>query len=300
MKLRFHTLDVFTNRKFAGNPLVLVRDCDGLAGDEMQKIAREFNLSETAFLLEPRDPINTARIRIFTPFCELAFAGHPTIGAAALIAKTRAGEMLARHGVVIALEQEIGTVRCEVREGRRALFAQFCAPKTPVRIGDAPHSGLLAKALSLQDSDIGFDGHVPSVYSAGLELVFVPLTSREALDRAQSDPAIFAGAMGGSKGAYLYTRETEDDESAVHARMFANGLGFVEDPATGSAAAAFAGVAHEFEAPEDGDHQLFIEQGHKMGRPSRLTLRMSVEGGRLTSVHVGGHAVMIAEGELHL
>lgn len=301
MKLRFHTLDVFTTCKFAGNPLAVVSECEGLTDDEMQAIAREFNLCETAFLLEPRDPVNTARIRIFTPSRELAFAGHPLIGAAALIAETRAGEMLARYGVVVVLETEIGPVRCEALQGRSsASFALFAAPKSPERIGDGPGLDLLARALALQTDDIGFDGHAPAVYSAGIEFSFVPVKSREALDRARCDLATFADAMGSARGAYLYTRETEDAGSAVHARMFANGLGFAEDPATGSAAAAFAGVACEFEAPEDGEHELVIEQGHKMGRPSRITLRMSVEGGAPTSVHVGGHAVRVAEGALDL
>lgn len=107
MRLRFFTLDVFTTRRFAGNPLAVVLGADGLDLRTMQTIAREFNLSETVFALEPRDPVNTARLRIFTPLRELPFAGHPTIGAAILLALLRAHEMLARHGVVIALEEEI-------------------------------------------------------------------------------------------------------------------------------------------------------------------------------------------------
>jgi len=300
-RLRFHTLDVFTNRRFCGNPLAVVEDADLLRDDEMLAIAREFNLSETVFLQSPRDPINSARARIFTPNCELPFAGHPTIGAAALLAQTRAGEALARHGVVIALEEAAGVVRCEARRGRDgATYAEFVLPGPPRKAGPAPPRDLLARALSLGREEIGFGAHVPSIWSAGPSFVFVPLRARAALERARREPATFGAAMERTAGAFLYTSETDGAEVAVGARMFANGLGFDEDPATGSAAAAFAGVAHEFEQPDDGEHQLFIEQGRAMGRPSRITLRMSVEGGRLAAVHVGGQVVRVAKGELTL
>ena len=99
MRLTFHTLDVFTDTPFTGNPLAVVRDCEGLSEQRMQTIAREFNLSETVFVLEPVDPLNSARLRIFTPTRELPFAGHPTIGAAVLIAQLRAPEMLGGAGL---------------------------------------------------------------------------------------------------------------------------------------------------------------------------------------------------------
>lgn len=301
MRLRFSTLDVFTVCKFAGNPLAVVLGADRLDGEAMQKIAREFNLSETVFVLEPRDPVNTARIRIFTPASELPFAGHPTIGAAVLIAQTRAAEMLARHGVVVTLEEEVGVLRCEVLEGRDgAALARFAAPRVPARAGDAADVETLARAVGLDVEDIGFGRHAPSVYSAGVEIVFIPVKSRGALDRARPEPATFASAMGASLGAYLYTRDTVEASSAVHARMFPNGLGIGEDPATGAAAAAFAGVAHAYEAPEDGEHELIIEQGYKMGRPSRIILGLSVEAGRLAGVSVAGHAVGVFRGELEL
>lgn len=301
MSLRFHTLDVFTDLKFAGNPLAVVLGADSLNDAAMQTIAREFNLSETVFVLEPRDPANTARLRIFTPTSELPFAGHPTIGAAVLVARTRAADVLARQGLVITLEEEVGVLRCEVLEhGGGAPFARFAVPRTPVRVREAGPIGDLARSVGLAAEDIGFGVHAPSVYSAGVEYVFIPVKSRDALDRAQPDSGLFSSAMGASSGAYLYTSETVEETSAVCARMFANGLGIGEDPATGSAAAAFAGVVHEFEAPEDGEHERIIEQGYKMGRPSRITLGLSVAEGRLAGVSVAGHAVGVLQGEFDL
>jgi len=297
--LPFYTLDVFCDRKFTGNPLAVVLDADALADCEMQSIAREFNLSETVFVLEPRDPVNTARLRIFTPARELPFAGHPTIGAAALLAELRAADLLASGDVSLVLEEAAGLVRCQALRNRAELvYAQFESPQTPKKQDASATIELLARAFSMEMKDVGFDRHEPAIYSAGLAFLFVPIRTRAALDSVEIEPEAFSSALAGVSGAYLYTKETLDSASAVYARMLPLSLG--EDPATGSAAAAFAGVAHEFERPENGDHELFIEQGHKMGRPSRITLRMTVEDGRLVCVHIGGQSVRIAEGKLFL
>lgn len=299
--LAYFLLDVFTDRRFRGNPLAVVEDADALGAAEMQAIAREFNLSETVFLQAPRDPVHSARIRIFTPARELPFAGHPAIGAAALMAETRAGDALARNGVVVVLESGVGALRCETLRGQsRVTYAELLFPGAPEQAGQAPARDALAAALSLSPQDIGFDGHAPSVFSAGPAFVFAPIVSRAALARARRVPDVFDGVMGAAAGAFLYTRETVEPASAIHARMLAQGLGFEEDPATGSAAVAFAAVAQAFERPDDGEHELFIEQGYQMGRPSRITLRMWVERKALTRVAVGGQVVRVGAGKLFL
>lgn len=298
--LHYFKLDVFTNSRFSGNPLAVIEAADALSRDEMQAIAREFNLSETVFLMAPRDPVHTARARIFTPSTELPFAGHPTLGAVALIAETRAADVIARNEIVIIIEEAIGAIRCEARRTRSgAIYAQFDAPSTPRKLGAAPPRDAIAAALSLHPSDIGFDAHVSTLHSAGVGFLFVPIRSRAALDRARRGEG-FAATAGAAIGAYLYSREAVDPESAIHARMFAHGLGFDEDPATGAAAAAFAGVAFEFERPDDGEHEIQIEQGYAMGRPSRITLRMTVAEGRLAHVAIGGQVVRVGEGTLRL
>lgn len=296
--LSYHLLDVFTDRPFAGNPLAVVEDADGLSALEMQAIAREFNLSETVFLLEPRDPAHSARLRIFTPAAELPFAGHPTVGAAVLLAETRAGDLLSRHGVAVALECALGVIRCEALRSRSGVtYAELTLPTTPETLEGAPSPETLAEALSLASGDIGFGEHAPAIHAAGPAFVYAPVVSRAALDRARPSSR-FSAVIGRAAGVYLYTRETVAPESAIYARMLAHGLGIDEDPATGSAAAAFAAVAARFERPEDGEHELFIEQGYAMGRPSRITLRMTVEKGALARVAIGGQAVRVAEGRL--
>jgi trans-2,3-dihydro-3-hydroxyanthranilate isomerase len=297
MRRRFFTLDVFTATPLAGNPLAVVIDADGLDTSVMQRIAREFNLSETVFVLDSRDPVNTARLRIFTPTSELPFAGHPTIGTAILIASVRAAEMVGRD-LQIVLEEEVGPVFCTIRLARQgASHASFIVPRLPERIGDAGSVEALAVALSLQPRDIGFDNHRPEVWSAGAPFCFVPVASLEAIARAAPAPGL-AAAVGAGRGAFLYTRETADADNAIHARMFGVGVGIAEDPATGSAVAAFAGLATAFERPEDGAHSLVIEQGFEMGRPSLIKLGLEIENGRLIAATIGGSAVRVSEGTI--
>lgn len=297
---QFYTLDVFTDRAFAGNPLAVVGDADDLDEARMQAIAREFNLSETVFLQSPRDPVNTARARIFTPTRELPFAGHPTIGTAVLVGMLQAENLLRSRDVDIVLEEAIGPVRCTVRRTGGLLRAQFDLPRLPEQIGDAPDACDLARALSLDPADIGFRDHRPTLWSAGVGFTFVPLASRAAVERARADMSVWSKVMAPADhpAAFVYCDDTVDPARHVHARMFAPSLGIAEDPATGSAVAAFAGVCMTFEAPDDGEHIVIVEQGFAMGRPSVINLTMGVERGRLASASIGGAAVIVMEGAI--
>ena len=298
MRRRFHTLDVFTDTPFAGNPLAVVLDCDGLTSARMQQIAREFALSETVFVLEPHDPVNTARIRIFTPKEEMPFAGHPTIGAAILIAQLEAARMLATQHLSIVLEEGVGPVNCTVRQPKgQAARATFALPKLPERREASLDAGALAACLDLDVSDIGFDGHEATIYSAGNAFTFVPVNSLAAMARARPMPEHWAGCLPEvAAKTFLYTRDVERKGSSFHARMFAPTLGIIEDPATGSAVAAFAGVIGQFEKPADGEQHYIIEQGFEMGRPSMITLSVEFEARRIVSALIGGAAVRISEG----
>ena len=300
MRRKFHILDVFTDTPFAGNPLAVVLESQGLDTARMQAIAREFNLSETVFVLEPNDPIDTARLRIFTPARELPFAGHPTVGTAVLLARLRAPDLMMHEDLRVVLEEGIGRIDCSVRQMRgRAATAHFTLPQLPYPEGSVADAAMIAGALGLDEADIGFDRHVPSRWSAGNPFTFVPVKSLDAVARARPDLSSFARVIGGERPAvYLYTSEVVREGSHVHARMFASGLGVAEDPATGSAAAAFAGVAVAFEAPEDGSHGLVIEQGFEMGRPSLIHLGLEITGGQLVQASVGGAVVPVSEGTI--
>ncbi len=292
MRRRFHTLDVFTDTPLHGNPLAVVHDADGLDATRMQAVAREFNLSETVFVLEPRDPVNSARIRIFTPDRELPFAGHPTVGAAALLAELRAPEIVARQDLGIVLEEEIGLVHCTARRHRGRSRASFTLPRLPEPGGEPPPDAALAAACGLDAAEIGFDRHRPAAFSAGVPFTTVPLRSTAAVDAMTPDAAHWRRDL----RVYAYAR----DGAGYHARMFAYRSGVYEDPATGSAAAALAGAVMRFDALADGDHTVEIRQGVVLGRPSLIVLGLEVEGGALVSASVGGGAVIVADGTIDL
>lgn len=296
MPRRYVTLDVFTRDRFAGNPLAVVLDGAGLDAATMQAVAREFNLSETVFVLPPSHPAHRARIRIFTPATELPFAGHPTVGTAVLLAALdgmRAGELV--------LEETIGPVACRVERGRDGPgHARFALPRLPQRVGDIGGAADVAAALGLSEADLGCDGFAPGVWSAGVAFAMVPLRGRDAVARARPDAACWERAFAAdrARGAYVFCRETVDPAHAFHARMFAPRMGVAEDPATGSAAAAFAGLVASSLARAEGEQAFVIEQGYEMGRPSRIGLSLTLRGGELVAAAIGGDAVRVAEGTI--
>jgi trans-2,3-dihydro-3-hydroxyanthranilate isomerase len=296
MRRRFATLDVFTARRFAGNPLAVVLDPAGLDTAAMQAIAREFSHPETVFVFPPNDAAHRAAVRIFTPAAELPFAGHPTVGTAVLLARLdggAAGELV--------LEEGIGAVRCRTAPaGSDGGRAAFDLPRLPAEAGTAPPADAIAAALGLERGDIGFGDFAPAAWSAGNPQCFVPVRSRGAIARARPDAARFdqTFAIGGRAIAYLYCGEVSEPGHDFHARMFAPGLGVPEDPATGSAAAAFAGLLATQGRYADGDHSVRIEQGYEMGRPSLMELSFAMRGGALVSASVGGGAVVVTEGTI--
>ena len=303
MRLDFHTLDVFTGTRFGGNPLAVVLNADELTDTQMQTIAREFNLSETVFVQTSDRPAHTAKVRIFTPAVELPFAGHPLVGTAALLAELRWPEPNGERDALIVLDVKIGTVRIGVRQRHGGpAFAEFDLPKMPERGVSLPANDRVASALGLIPSEIGFESHRPVVYSAGVPYACIPVASREAVQRAAPNMQHWHQTFGGPvPGAvYLYTRECVHHSSAFHARMFWPGAGVVEDPATGSAAAAFAGAVFQFDTPPDGMHRKTIEQGFEMGRPSLINLSIEVRGGKLTGARIGGESVRVASGAIEV
>lgn len=301
MRLKFHTLDVFTATRFGGNPLAVVLDADALETRAMQAIAREFNLSETVFATKPSNPAHSARVRIFTPMSEIPFAGHPTIGTAILLGELRAQALGGSRNAIIALEEHIGVVRVGVRmPAGQQPFAEFDAPKLPEDVGSVPAIEDIAAAVGLIPSEIGFENHRPTRFSAGLPYHFIPVRSLGAIRRARSVTSRWTQAFGLAGAVYLYCRETEHNTADFHARMFDPGHGIPEDPATGSAAAAFAGVVARFDEPTGGERRYAIEQGFEMGRPSRIQLSIVMNDGQLQTVRIAGHAVRVTDGEIEV
>jgi len=297
MSRRFFTLDVFTDRALAGNPLAVVLDSEGLDDAAMQAVAKEFNLSETVFVLPPDSERHRAKLRIFTPKHELPFAGHPTVGTAVLLALLDRQEGAAAQA--FGLEEGVGVVSCVAEiQGEGRGYARFRLPRLPEACGEGLDPARAAWALGLDPNDIGFDRHRPSKHSAGVPYDLVPVASLDALGRARVSAESFDAAFGGTShpSAYVYARQG----TRFRSRMFFPAPGLTEDPATGSAAAAFAGALMQFEPLGDGEHSLVIEQGVEMGRPSEIALQLVIRDGALHHAEIGGGAVQVAEGRLSL
>ncbi|NMD07195.1 MAG: PhzF family phenazine biosynthesis protein, partial [Phyllobacteriaceae bacterium] len=286
MKLAFHTLDVFTSRKFGGNPLAVVLGADKLSTEQMQTITREFNLSETTFVMTPDDPAHTAKARIFFPGGEMPFAGHPTLGTAALLA-----EMKHKPGCSfetrITLELKAGLTPVKVSRIADRIHGIFTAPVIPFHAPvSLPSVEETAQALNLAPDDIGFDGHGIASLEGGPRFFYVPVKSRAALEMSKVLEPYWSKLikpMNGVDAAYLYTRGGDGTGTAFRSRMYAPTGGIPEDPATGSATALLAAQLLTAEKLSDGTHRWQLEQGYEMGRPSDLTLEADVNSGTLTA-----------------
>jgi trans-2,3-dihydro-3-hydroxyanthranilate isomerase len=303
MKLEFHTLDVFTTRKFGGNPLAVVLGADHLSTQQMQTITREFNLSETTFVMRPMDAAHSAKVRIFFPGGEMPFAGHPTLGTAALLAElSHSGDDDFEASITLELQAGLTPVRISRVKG--CLSGTFTAPVVPFHAPvTLPTVEDTAQALNLDLEDIGFDGHRIASLEGGPRFFYVPVKTRDALERSHVlEPhwSRLIKPLNGVDAAYVYTRGGDGAATAFRARMYAPTGGIAEDPATGSATALLAAQLLRAEQLRDGTHHWQLEQGYEMGRPSDLQLEADVSRGQLLAVRVGGAAVRMMSGVLTL
>lgn len=294
--LNYLLLDVFTRVPLSGNPLAVVRDADGLFDDEMQAIAREFNLSETVFLMKPRSERNTAAVRIFTPMRELPFAGHPTVGAAIVLG---VGDKLQP---VVRIEEQVGTITALVeRQADGASFARFGLPRLPEDAGPVPERAAIAIALGILPEDIGCGLYKTCVFNAGVLFYLVPVRDAGVLKALKLERRGWAETFPlGTHAVYVFTETPAEEGIDLAARMFAPGFGFSEDPGTGSAAAALIGLLAQHTSFSDGQGEFVLRQGDEIGRPCRIYVQVRKEAGRLTHGGIGGHAVVIGEGRLGL
>jgi trans-2,3-dihydro-3-hydroxyanthranilate isomerase len=289
---RYCTCDVFTDRVFGGNPLAVLVDAQGLADAEMQAIAREFNFSETTFVTPAFDSSHTARVRIFTPGGELPFAGHPTVGTAFVLASTGTadGDLVFEEGVGPV------PVRIDRAGDGRVVCCTLTAARLPELGPTPPDRAAIAAMLGLAEADLTGPAEC---WSCGVDFLFIPLASAEALTRARLDLGRWRSALDNYVTQNVYPFAQVDD-SIWRARMFAPGLGVPEDPATGSAAAALAGWLASKSGISSGTLNWEIRQGDEVGRPSRIFLAADLERGAPTAVRVGGASVMVCEGVLRL
>lgn len=298
--IRFVTLDVFTDRPFGGNQLAVIPDATGIPEEALLAITREFNFSETTFCYPPADPAHTRRVRIFTLGGEVPFAGHPTIGTAAALA-LREGALPGRSGR-LQLELDVGTVTVEVRVERdRLVWAEFGVAKLPELGPPAPGLSMLAEILSLETEDLVGGALSPQGVSCGLPFLMVGVKSLKALARARVREELWERTLqrAWARDLFVVARDADGGPQHWRARMFGPGVRVPEDPATGSAAAAFGGWLALKETARDGTFAWTIDQGVEMGRPSRIDVRATKAEGAVTAVHVAGWAVLMSEGEMN-
>ena len=301
MKLDFVTVDVFTDRKFGGNPLAVIPDATGLSTAQMQSIAAEFNLAETTFVLPPQDPANTAQVRIFTPKAEMPFAGHPNVGTAFVLA--RAGQCHGRKitGDRLVFEETAGLVPLDLtREQGTVIAARLAAPQK-LSLGDEIAPEILAEICGLDVADIETGTHRPIIASCGNNFVFAELKSRAALAKATARTDVLARHLPMSRavGVHLYAHVSEPGVE-IQSRMFAPLYGVPEDPATGSANVVLIGLLAHFRPERDLVLAKTIGQGFDMGRPSILEGAAEKKAGRVADTFIGGRCVPMLKGTIEL
>lgn len=289
----FVLVDVFTERPLAGNQLAVILNAEGLDDGQFQAIAREFNYSETTFILPPRHPRADWRLRSFTPKAEVFGSGHHTLGAWwALAAQGR----LVLRDPETKFWQEIGESVLPV-----AIASEGGAPLRVAMTQSKPHFGEkltdlvgLARALGLEVSDFDLERMEPQAVSTGAMHLLTPVRTLSALERVRVDAeSLIAVARPlGCEGCYLFSLETREPDSVAHARAFFPGIGISEDPATGSAAGPLGALLASRRLIPEGAWTV-IEQGDEIGRPSRIEVRVSGD-----QVEVAGRSVIVAEGKL--
>lgn len=304
MKYRYYTCDVFTETRFGGNQLAVLPKAEGLSDQQMQQITREFNYSETSFVLSP-EAGQTRKVRIFTPAREIPFAGHPNVGTAFVLAST--GEFgQIQSSQTVTFEEKAGLVPIGIQATNgRVTSCELTAPQE-FSIGQSVSAELVAAAVCLQQNDLVTKAHPPQVASAGLPFLFAEVKDLSALERSRVNMAGFEGlrdrlsegngsALGSIRASvYLYARTEKD--STLQARMFAPLSGVFEDPATGSAACAIAGLLSHLDERTSGEFAWRIAQGVEMGRPSALCARAMKTDGVVRKMFVGGACVLVSEG----
>ena len=293
MKYHYFICDVFTEQRFGGNQLAVLPDAQKLSDWQMQQIAREFNFSETAFVL-PAEAGHTRKVRIFTPTTEIPFAGHPNIGTAFVLAET--GALGKEIPGTVLFEEKAGLVSIEIQvdPGAPTSF-ELKAPQV-LTLQEFPAIGSVAKALSLRENEIVVTTHAPTVASVGLPFLFVEVVDSAVLAQVRIDMAGFERLLVEGAVPYVHVYTSKTDGADIQARVFAPLDGVAEDPATGSANCALAALLSHHRSEGDGEFSWCVFQGIELGRPSVLWIRARKENDCVVASWVGGTCVMVSEG----
>ncbi len=300
-KLRYHLVDVFTNRMFGGNPLAVFTDGIGVTDSTMQLLAKEMNLSETTFVLPPDDPANDYKVRIFTPTKELPMAGHPTVGTSFVLAHEGMVDE-AWEELQIGLEEKVGLIPVSLMFKDGAPDMIWMTQPRPTFGPVFDDTAVIAEMLSIEPGAINADLPI-EVVSCGVPFLFVPVRDLETMRRIHFHANVCKEALEplGLSEVFVFAPEVENAGSTVHSRMFAPDLGVPEDPATGGASGPLGSyLVHHGVVAASPSAYIISEQGIEMGRPSFIHIQIEQHNGEITSVRVGGQAVYVGGGEIEL
>ena len=294
MSYPLYLLDVFTETKYAGNQLAVVRNAAALSATEMQYIAREMNYSETTFILSDQQVKGGYDVRIFSIDEELPFAGHPTLGTAFVIQQYLIGEKVEE----VKLNLGVGQIPVSFSyDGGQPdiLWMKQVAPL----FGAKFEAVQVAAALNIDPSMIDSRYPIQEV-STGLPFIIVPLISLDAVKTSNVDRVGYLKLIdqAEAKSVFVFCPETYQPGNQINARMFDDYHGIAEDPATGSANGCLAAYLVKYRYFGDSSIDLRVEQGYEIGRPSLLMLKAAEQGDGQISVEVGGKVFMVATGEL--
>jgi trans-2,3-dihydro-3-hydroxyanthranilate isomerase len=301
-EMGFIQVDVFTDRPFGGNPLAVFSEAEGLTTEEMQRLAREMNLSETTFVLPTQAPGADFKVRIFTPAAELPFAGHPVVGTHWVLAHL--GRVALHQPVTrVHFELGVGVLPADLQVVNGRVEQIVMTQDRPTFLTVVEEVDELAMGLGLAPEAITQTGLPVQVVSTGVPQMMVPIRSLAEVQRLGAERLNVAALNQVCRAAdtqcvMVFTCETERPESTVHVRLFAPLLGVPEDPATGSANGALGAylVRHRVVRVTEPITRLVSEQGTEIGRPSRLYIEVDCAGEEVSAVRVGGQVVMVAEG----
>jgi trans-2,3-dihydro-3-hydroxyanthranilate isomerase len=298
VQYKYYICDVFTTKRFGGNPLAVLPDAEGLTEEQMQQIAREFNFSESTFVFPPEKG-NTKKVRIFTPSTEVPFAGHPNIGTAFVLASSGMTEEY-NETTEFVFEEKAGLVPITLQRRDEGSF--WCELQAPEKfsLGKSISAEILASAISLTTDKIITNVHLPRVFSVGLPFLIAELKDRGALEEASVNPEEFKQLVGQDLPPYVHLYTRSKDEFDIRARMFAPFDGVPEDPATGSANCALGGLLTYYNNASSGNFEWKIAQGIEMGRPSSLKARTHKKDGEVISTYISGSSVMVSEGVIYV
>ena len=302
-RLQFYQADVFTDEPFGGNPVAVFPDADGLTDEELQRIAREMNLSETVFVFPPTDPAAVVKMRIFTPTQEIPFAGHPVIGTFFVLGSL--GRLTLREPVTRVLQEcNLGLFPVDIHSHDGVIERVVMAQPSPefLDVIDEPEALFaIARSLGMTKSAITESRFPVQVVSTGLPVIIVPVRTLTAVRSIVPDVAAIAelSQQYGANGMMVFSTMTVEQSSSVHTRMFAPLIGIVEDPATGSASGALGAYLVQHGVVDiRPETEITAEQGYEIDRPSRILIQVNSDDDAIQGVMVGGESILVVEGTL--